>query len=116
MSYDIRLDCELEQPHNLQGGTYAVGGTTEPWLNVTYNYSHHFYRVMGEKGVRSIYGLTARQSVPVLLAAIDQLGTDTSDDYWQATEGNAREALCGLLTIAVAAIAEGKGGAQWSGD
>jgi hypothetical protein len=40
MSYDIRLidpitkeTLELEEPHNLRGGTYAMGGTPEAWLN-----------------------------------------------------------------------------------
>ena len=40
MSYDIRLldpvtreTVEVEAPHLMQGGTYALGGTTELWLN-----------------------------------------------------------------------------------
>lgn len=54
MSYGIRLldpvtreAIEVEAPHLMQGGTYALGGTTELWLNVTYNYGKHYYRVMG---------------------------------------------------------------------
>ena len=50
MSYDIALNdpvtgdiIELSEPHFMQGGTYAVGGTTEFWLNITYNYGK-FYR------------------------------------------------------------------------
>nr|DAH39863.1 MAG TPA: hypothetical protein [Caudoviricetes sp.] len=59
MSYDIRLldpvtreTVEVEAPHLMQGGTYALGGTTELWLNVTYNYGRHYRRVMGEEGLR----------------------------------------------------------------
>lgn len=55
MSYDIYLNdpvtggiIELDEPHQMRGGNYAVGGTTEAWLNVTYNYAKHYYRVMGE--------------------------------------------------------------------
>ena len=44
MSYDIEL-CDpvshktllLDTSHHMTGGTYALGGTQEMWLNVTYN-------------------------------------------------------------------------------
>ena len=46
MSYDITLNdpvtkepIQLDAPHQMQGGTYAVGGTTEAWLNITWNYN-----------------------------------------------------------------------------
>lgn len=122
MSYDILLvtpdrePVELSVPHDLRGGTYAQGGTTEAWLNVTYNYSDHFYRVMGERGIRSIYGLTAEDSIPVLALAIEALGTDEDPDYWKSTEGNARRALVNLHAIATAAIRDGHGAATWTGD
>lgn len=117
MSYDIRLrdaDGEtvcLDMPHSLRGGTYALGGTTEAWLNVTYNYSKHFYRVLGDKGIRSIYGMRAADSLPLLRAAVEKLSNDTSEDYWEATEGNAKQALMNLITLAEAAP-EG----IWDGD
>ncbi len=107
MSYDIELTdpktgeiCMLDERHQLRGGTYCIGGTDLAELNVTYNYSEHFYRVMGEKGIRSIYGLTGEQSVSVLKSAIEQLGDDVSRNYWDATEGNAKAALRNLLTLA----------------
>lgn len=106
MSYDIGLvdaasgePCVLDAPHPLRGGTYAVGGTDEASLNVTYNYGKHFYRVLGERGIRAIYGMTGRDSLPVLDAAIAQLGTDESSDYWAPTEGNARLALMNLRLL-----------------
>ena len=44
MSYDISLcnpitgeTLETESTHMMIGGTFAVGGTRELWLNVTYN-------------------------------------------------------------------------------
>lgn len=44
MSYDISLcdpitgeTLETESNHMMIGGTFAVGGTRELWLNVTYN-------------------------------------------------------------------------------
>lgn len=107
MSYDISLVdpvskkvLELDSPHHMRGGTYAVGGTTEASLNVTYNYSKHFYRVMGEGGIRSLYGKSAVDSIPILERAITQLGDDVSVDYWEPTEGNAKRSLIQLLTLA----------------
>lgn len=75
MSYDIRLcdpvtheTLEVDSPHLMAGGTYALGGTTELWLNVTYNYARH-YRCLGERGIREIYGKTGAESIPMLKAA-----------------------------------------------
>lgn len=107
MSYDIRLKhpvtdetLELDEPHQMKGGTCQAGGTTECWLNVTYNYSNHYYRTMGEEGIRSIYGKTGAESIPVLMSAIAQLGDDSSADYWESTEGNAKNALWQLVALA----------------
>ncbi len=106
MSYDIYLEAEdgsrinLEAAHGLTGGTYQLGGTRRAWLNVTYNYAEHFQRVFGEKGIRSIYGLRAQDSIPVLEAAAQKLDTDVSEDYWEPTEGNARAALEDLVALA----------------
>lgn len=107
MSYDINLldpvtkeVIEFDSPHQIAGGTMALGGTTSAWLNVTYNYSQHYYKTMGDKGIRSIYGLTGTEAIPILEKAISQLSDDVDDDYWKPTEGNAKRALCGLLAFA----------------
>jgi hypothetical protein len=123
MSYDIdlvdpvtRKVLELDEPHHMRGGTYAIGGTTQASLNVTYNYSAHYRRAFGHEGVelteyqrlfgggqtglRSIYGLSGAESLPLLDAAISRLGDDTDPDYWKATEGNAKRALIQLRALA----------------
>lgn len=107
MSYDIDLcdpvsgDVLQGETHQIKGGTYCLGGSTELHLNVTYNYVHHFRKALdSEKGIRVIYGMTGAESIPVLKKAISSLADDVSDDYWEATEGNARRALCGLLAFA----------------
>ena len=107
MSYDIRLTdpatgetLMLDKNHTLAGGTYALGGTRECWLNVTYNYGHIFRRIMGEEGIRTLYGLTGAASLSLLQAAAAKLHTDEHEDYWAATEGNARKALLDLATLA----------------
>jgi len=43
---------------------------------------------------------TGAESIPILKAAIDDLQDNVSDNYWDATEGNAKRALCGLLAFA----------------
>jgi hypothetical protein len=118
MSYDIYLNhpvtgevLETEASHNLRGGTYAVGGTTEAWLNVTYNYSKFFYSTMGEAGIRTIYGMTGAASLPILRSTVSQLGDDVSKNYWDATEGNAK---CSLLQLI--ALAEMRPDGVWQGD
>ena len=123
MSYDISLTdpvtgkvLETEEPHQMRGGTYAVGGTTELSLNVTYNYAPHFRRVFGdenvklggfdktfgggETGIRRLYGKTGAESIPMLKQAIAQLKDDVDENYWEATEGNAKRALSQLLSLA----------------
>jgi len=107
MSYDIELldpvtkeTIELDAPHHMRGGTYALGGTARAHLNVTYNYASHFHRVMGDEGIHTIYGMTGADSIPVLERAIMQLDDDVDPDYWKATEGNAKRALVQLLALA----------------
>ncbi len=107
MSYDIRLNdpktgktIEFAEPHQLKGGTYQAGGCPEAWLNVTYNYSEHFVRALGEKGVRVIYGMTGKDSIPILKKAVSKMRGEPDRDYWAATEGNARKALQDLLALA----------------
>lgn len=108
MSYDIRLKnatsaetLHAESIHGINGGTQVLGGTAELWLNVTYNYAPIFYLVMGDKGIRTIYGMTGAASLPVLAHAIALLTPGTDPDYWKPTDGNARAALVGLLQFAL---------------
>ena len=109
-------------PHFIRGGTYCDGtqnddgsftsGDTRFALNITYNYSQHLAHAFGdERGVRSIYGLTGAESIPLLKAAIALLKDDVHEDYWEPTEGNTKRALCGLL-----ALAQMRPDGVWEGD
>lgn len=120
MSYDISLKdpitketIEVKDAHFMHGGTYALGGTKELWLNVTYNYGSIFRRpeVLGSEGIRTIYGMTGAESIPVLQNAIANLSDDTDPDYWKATDGNAKRPLCQLL-----AMAQMRPDGIWDGD
>ena len=117
MSYDIELvdpitreTLTLPRPHHMRGGTYAVGGSYEASLNVTYNYASHFHRVI-DGGIRAIYGMTGAQSIPVIERATALLADDVHPDYWKPTEGNARRALSQLL-----ALAQMRPDGIWTGD
>lgn len=118
MSYDIRLvhsvtkkTLLLDSPHFMRGGTYCLSGEKEAHLNVTYNYAPHYYRVFGQEGIRALYGKSGAETIPLLKAAIDQLGDDGDQDYWKATEGNAKAALFQLL-----ALAQMRPDGIWTGD
>jgi len=118
MSYDITLHDPVtrdaiifDNAHQITGGTYAIGGTTEAWLNITYNYADYFYKTIGDNGIRTIYGMTGAESIPVLKNAIARLKDDVDPDYWKKTEGNAKKALCGLL-----AFAQMRPDGIWDGD
>lgn len=88
--------------HHMTGATYVVGGTSELWLSITYNYAKFYYRpdVFGESGIRTIYGMSGIDSIPVLQKAISALKDDADPDYWKPTEGNAKKALYSLLAMA----------------
>ena len=118
VSYDIELidpvsreTIVFDTPHEMRGGTYALNGSREAWLNVTYNFGTHFYRVFGEDGIRSLYGKSGAESIPILSAAIEQLGDETDPDYWKATEGNAKRPL-----IQLRAMAQLRPDGIWRGD
>lgn len=135
MSYDISLrdpvtkeTIRFENPHFMRGGMYAMYGTTEAWLNVTYNYAQWYYRAeaFGKDGIRAIYGLTGAESIPVLrkaIAGMESLNEDLSEDerreclahdvsgYWLPTKENAIKPLYQLL-----AMAQMRPDGVWDGD
>ena len=110
MSYDISLvdpvtkeELHSDALHDMRGGTYAVGGTTELWLNITCNYAHYYYEatdgderfahdeitayyadgttgpVKTEYGIRGIYGKTGVESIPMLKDMIDRIESNYKD-------------------------------------
>ena len=118
MSYDIYLrdpitqeTLILDEPHQMKGGTYCVGGSDSAHLNITYNYSQYYYNTLGEKGIRAIYGMTGAESIPLLEEAARKLKNDTHPNYWTATEGNAKRPLLQLI-----ALAKMRPDGVWDGD
>jgi predicted RecB family endonuclease len=106
MSYDISVTRAGEVvklsdgPHHFKGGTFPVaGGQPFATLNMTYNYRPFLVQVFGEEGIRSLYGKTCVEVIPLLSRAVEFLGTERTDDYWAATAGNVGAALNELLQI-----------------
>lgn len=140
MSYDIKL-CNpvtketlfLENNHFMTGGTFAIGGTKEMWLNVTYNYAKWYYKdgvfpeIDGENnGIRTIYGMSGAESILILKNAISALENCEEDideeekreceeqgvtGYWMPTRQNAIKPLYSLL-----AFAQMRPDGVWEGD
>ena len=135
MSYDIYLAdpvthevLTMDAPHQMRGGTYAIGGTDKMWVNITYNYAQWYYKdyAFGEKGIRSTYGLSGAESIPVLKKAVQKLESMTIDisdkerreyeeqgatGYWMPTRENAIRPLYQLL-----AMAQMRPDGVWRGD
>jgi hypothetical protein len=83
-----------------EGNIYAIGGSQEAEIGITYNYAKLTY---GEAGLSKehmldvLQGMTGKDSIPLLERAVAFLGTMRSEDYWEATPGNAGYALSILL-------------------
>lgn len=102
MSYWVSLEdgdgkCFESQEKIASGGTRQVGGTTETTLNVTYNYGKHYGKHLAPDSLRWLHGKKGDETQDRLASAVDALGTEQSDDYWESTPGNAGHALSILL-------------------
>ena len=113
MSHDIRIKrkdgtvVELKERHAITGGTYALGGTTEAWLNITYNYWRIFDRLFGEDGITTIYGMNVKDARVLLVGAVARLGdAEPDENYWKACDGNAKKALAGLIELTDRALSD----------
>lgn len=88
----VRVDSHQE------GGTVAVGGSGNAEINITYNYSDHIRDTTGwDDSLWTIDGMKAKETIDDLEKAVEELGTEQHDNYWNATPGNAGHALSVLL-------------------
>lgn len=118
MSYDIYLECKdggvailPDGEKAPKGGTYNASGTNAAEFNITYNYAEIISDVMDGKSIRSLYGMTGEESIPILKGAIGKLDGEPGEDYWEPTPGNVKQSLMGLLSMA-----ESCPKAIWRGD
>ncbi len=97
MSYDIHLkdpvtgEVAKVPGHLMTGGTYVADyhpetGTftpalnTEAELNITYNYGRYYYETYKEKGIRTIYGISGIDSIPMLEKMISDIEKNYKKD------------------------------------
>ena len=111
MSYDVLIydkdDNKLQIPYRdlPRGGTYLMqigidwDEEVDFQLNITYNYSAYFKRVLGGDGIRNFNNMSIPKVIPRLESAVWALGTTRTSDYWERTPGNAGAALNDLLTV-----------------
>ena len=83
-----------EVESHTEGGVVAIGGSEEPSMSVTYNYSPFYYNHLDKgQGFSWLNEKVAKDTVERLEKAIKELGTEQSEDYWEATPGNAGHIL-----------------------
>lgn len=102
MSYDVDLvgddGSHVRVESHQEGGVVAAGGSTRAEMTITYNYSDYYYdHIDDDEGIRWLDGKRAGDVIDVLYDAVEKLGTEQADDYWEATEGNAGHSLSVLL-------------------
>jgi hypothetical protein len=102
MGYNIKLvgtDGNIVSVMKHQAGSeFAIGGTTDAEINITYNYSKYFREEIDTyNGIRWLYGKPAHECITILENAIEKLGTKKDSDYWKSTPGNAGNILHVLL-------------------
>ena len=100
MSWDVSLvndDGEIVEVDRFEeGGTRCVGGSTIAELNVTYNYNE-VTKLIWFHFKDGLDGYQARDTIRILLEAVEKLGTLIYKDYWAPTPGNAGFACFILL-------------------
>jgi len=77
MSWDVTLLNAGPVERFEDGGTYPLGGEDQPRLNITYNYSPHYYAYLdADHGLRAMNGQHAGDWIQRLHTAVEALGTD----------------------------------------
>lgn len=99
--------------HFMFGALIEVGGSNSLSVNTTYNYDEvindKFNEALKENNIEPdphgpyahyLEGKTGAETIPIIKSTIDKLGDDVDEDYWKATEGNAKRSLYILLAFA----------------
>ena len=68
-------------------------------MSLTWNYSKYYYQYLdSDAGLRWLDGKTVKNTMERLISARNMLTNNPSDDYWEATPGNAGHALAVLIS------------------
>lgn len=88
-------------PRHREGATYALTGLPYASMDIPYNYDRIYTRLWEGKNLPDkVHGKRAEEMIPLLEAAVMELGVMQSPDYWKPTPGNAGHALSVLLAWA----------------
>ena len=98
MAYDISLldpssRERLSVEQFAEGGTQVLGGSTVACLNITSNYRTLF-------DFYELHDKVAHETIPSLIEAVVQLGTERNRNHWAPTPGNVGFACDRLLSWA----------------
>jgi len=96
---DLEVDGKIAQvTAHREGSNIAIGGSTDASMLVTYNYSKIYAEKLKLSVPDFLKDKTANDTIPFLRESIAILGTDKrTDNYWEASPGNARHILVVLL-------------------
>lgn len=90
----------FNEPLDIKGGTYQLGGTQEAWFNITYNYGKILKNVLGYS-LSDLNGKLVKDTISDIEKAVSKLSEeDKTENYWDATEYNTKRALEDLLLLA----------------
>lgn len=82
-------------------GELSEIGIRSEWVNISYNYCRFFLDSLGDYGIRTIYGMTGEQSIPILEEAIKKFGDiPPGFDLRESTAWGAKQHLINLLAMA----------------
>lgn len=96
MSYDVSLINAGPVDRIQEGGTQVIGGSTEPELNITYNYAE-VYSLFDFNIHDDLDGKRAGDCIEQMEKIVAKCGTRKFENYWAPTPGNAGFALNILL-------------------
>lgn len=112
MSYDISLvdkytgrTIHNTTNHNISGTTYAMNGTDELWINISYNYRNWFMKCFKNDGIHFLEGKVSSETWEPLQKALVFLASnydikDCSSDPWSPESGDAYDMIINLLNLA----------------
>jgi hypothetical protein len=88
-------------PIHQEGGTYASTGLPYASMDIPYKYDRIYTGLWRGKNLPDmVHDKRAEAVIPLLEAAVMELGVMSSPDYWEPTPGNAGHALSVLLAWA----------------
>ena len=107
MGYDIYLNDKngcVQVPRHNEGSIQQYGpnsaGTVDADISITFNYNDIYHKVVGKTLRQILDAPQARDTIQTLQTVVELCGTKTSDNYWDATPGNAGAIAALLLSWA----------------